>query len=193
MSQKLILVFFGSPHRSGNTAQILGPFLKAFESDRSFQIRIIDAYEEEISPCTACGACKRREMCSKHDFDEIDLLLRKADVLVFATPVYNLSVPSPLKAILDRTQRYYEARFSLNKKPPIEKHKHAVLMITMGSSRMDGPEIIEKQLRMIFTVLNTELDQVIVWADTDQEDAALKVSKVRAEVEAAALAIKAKI
>lgn len=163
---KLVLVFFGSPHKNGHTAHLMQAFLEPFRQSNT-EIRVIGAYDEDVASCTGCGLCKKQQACSYHDFDEIDSLLRRADLCVFAAPVYNLSFPAPLKAIIDRTQRYYEARFSLNIRPPIAKPKKAVLLVTAGSGNVDGAEIMEKQLKMIFTVMNTTLEHTVLWSKTD--------------------------
>lgn len=164
--KKMVLAFLGSPHKNGHTAHLLHVFLEPF-LQKQIEVHIIDAYDEDIAPCTACGKCKKEESCCYHDFDEIDSLLRSANIIVVATPVYNLSFPSPLKAIIDRTQRYYEARFSLNIKPSIIKHKKAVLLAAAGSGKHDGVEIMEKQLKMIFSVMNTTLEHTVLWGKTD--------------------------
>ena len=79
-----------------------------------------------------------------------------------------MSVPAPLKALVDRSQRYFSKRFSLGIKPPIKKHKKAVLLLTCGSNDESGFEIIEKQLSRMFTIMNTELFGKICVAETDR-------------------------
>lgn len=190
--KKLLLVFFGSPHKKGKTARLLSTFLQAVGSD-GLDVRVIDAYDEDVLPCTGCGFCKNEEACAKHDFDEIDALLRRADGIVVATPVYNLSFPSPLKAIVDRTQRYYEARFSLLKKPPIEKPKTAALLVTLGSDDLDGVDVITRQLKMVFSVMNTSLDGLAVWPHTDRPDGEERFAQAAGQARQAALAMRSKI
>lgn len=163
--KKKILVLFGSPHKKGFTAKLLDEFLQPLQNVA--EIRVINAYESAIDPCTGCGYCEHREACSLRDCDELDALIRGADVIVVATPVYVLSFPAPLKAIIDRTQRYFSARFSLGIKPSIEKHKTAVLLVTSGSANSDGASIISRQLKMIFSVMNTSLLHEAVWLNTD--------------------------
>ena len=107
--------------------------------------------------------------CVNSDFDQIDHLLRTCDYLVVASPVYNLSFPAPLKAIFDRTQRYFSARFVRGERPPIAKHKKAAMLLTCGADSRDGADIIRKQLKMIFTVLNTELAGEVLWKNTDRD------------------------
>ena len=79
-----------------------------------------------------------------------------ADGIIIASPVYNMSFPAPMKAILDRMQRYYSARFFLGKRPPIAKRRPVALLLSAGSPDEDGA-MIEKQLGKIFTVTNCEL------------------------------------
>ena len=116
-----------------------------------------------------CGFCEHKEGCVNSDFDQIDHLLRTCDYLVVASPVYNLSFPAPLKAIFDRTQRYFSARFVRGERPPIAKHKKAAMLLTCGADSRDGADIIRKQLKMIFTVLNTELAGEVLWKNTDRD------------------------
>ena len=84
-----------------------------------------------------------------------------------ASPVYNDSFPSPMKAILDRCQRYFEARFSLNIRQPIKKHRDAVLLLTMGREEDFPLEVTVHQLRRAFSVMNTTLRGCAVWDGTD--------------------------
>lgn len=105
--------------------------------------------------------------CKFGDMDEIDTYLKKSDLLVFASPIYNFSFPAPLKAILDRMQRYFCARFDLNLIPYVKKRKKSVIILTCGSNEILGKEIIEKQLKRVFTVINTELIETVLWTGTD--------------------------
>ena len=164
-TQKNAIVLFGSPKSDGFSSKLLNNFLSELNG---YNVTVIDTYKENIHPCTDCGTCKLTESCKYHDLDQFDYMLRTADLLIVATPVYNLSFPAPLKSVLDRMQRYFSARFFQNKKPPIEKRKRAVLLLTSGSTDKLGPQIITSQLKMIFTVLNANLDYTITWNNTDK-------------------------
>ena len=82
-------------------------------------------------------------------------------------PVYNLSFPAPMKALFDRFQRYYEAHFRRKIAQPITKHKKALLLVTAGDDEDDGYNIIEKQVKLSFSVMNTELVGGVLAKDTD--------------------------
>lgn len=127
----------------------------------------VNAYELNAHPCTGCRACAKKEKCTYDDLDKFDKELRKCDLLVVASPVYNDSFPSPMKAILDRTQRYFEARFSLGLRQPIKKHRDAVLLLTMGREEDFPLEVTAHQLQRAFSVMNTTLTGCAVWDGTD--------------------------
>ena len=155
MPEKRGFILFGSPHQSGATARLVQAFLKAFPEETEWTM--VEAYHQKIAPCLGCGFCEHKEGCVNSDFDQIDHLLRTCDYLVVASPVYNLSFPAPLKAIFDRTQRYFSARFVRGERPPIAKHKKAAMLLACGADSRDGADIIRKQLKKIFWVLTHKL------------------------------------
>lgn len=165
-NKPLMLVLYSSPRKNGYTKKLLDAFLSVVND--KYDIKIIDCYKLMPKPCVHCGKCERADLCIFDDLDEYDKLLNKAEALIFASPVYNLSVPSPLKALIDRSQRYFSKRFSLGIKPPIKAHKKAVLLLTCGSSDESGFEIIEKQLSRMFTIMNTELFGSVCMSKTDK-------------------------
>ena len=166
--KKRLLVLFSSPHSHGHTRMLLDSFLGEFRQHKEWDIQELDLYALQPKPCTACGACAQKEGCQFGDLDGFDKQYRHSDLLVVAAPVYNASFPAPMKALLDRTQRYFEARFSLNRQPPIKKHRQAVLLLTMGSAEDFAVEVTTYQLRRAFSVMNTELTGCVVWPSTDR-------------------------
>lgn len=167
MEQKRLLLLFGSPHSNGATAKLTQEFLQTIQELDDVQIIRFDAYQGNYHPCTACGFCQKQEACVFPDLNDFDAELRRADYLVVASPVYGLSFPAPLKAIMDRWQRYYEARFALGIRNSVPKPKRAVLLAAYGSKDELGVDIMKQHLHLAFSVMNTTLVQVAAWADTD--------------------------
>ncbi len=149
-----VLAIMASPRKTGYTAKLLGSLLREFP--KGTNIDIVNLYELNPTPCNACGYCKTGNGCSKKDLEGFFKKFETADVIVFATPIYFMGVPAPFKALIDRFQRYYEARFRRNMQKPIEKHRKAVLIVTSGSDGEIGYEVIKHQLLQAFTVLNIE-------------------------------------
>ena len=63
--------------------------------------------------------------------------------------------------------RSYEAHFRRKIAQPITKHKKALLLVTAGDDEDDGYNIIEKQVKLSFSVMNTELVGGVLAKDTD--------------------------
>ena len=161
-----VLALIASPRKTGYTAKLLGTLLREFP--KGTKIDIVNLYELNPVPCNACGYCKAGNGCSKKDLEEFFKKFETADVIVFATPIYFMGVPAPMKALIDRFQRYYEARFRRNIKHPIEKMRKAVLIVTSGSDGEIGFEVVKHQLLQAFTVLNIELRGSMLARNTDK-------------------------
>lgn len=160
-----ILILFGSPKTNGSTVKLTGAFMKGIR--KSDDVEIVHLFSLQPIPCNACGYCKAANGCSKKDLEKFMAKLEDADAVIVATPVYNLSFPAPMKALFDRFQRYYEAHFRRKIAQPITKHKKALLLVTAGDDEDDGYNIIEKQVKLSFSVMNTELVGGVLAKDTD--------------------------
>lgn len=154
----------GSPRKDGCSAKMLRCFTRQLDA----VLTEYNAYEENYSPCTDCRACREFEGCANGDMDRFFADFEACDGIVIASPVYNMSFPAPMKAIIDRMQRYYSARFFLNKRPPIAKHRPVALLLSAGSKEENG-EVIVRQLEKIFTVTNCELLCRVILNDTDSK------------------------
>mgnify|MGYP001033559227 CR=1 FL=1 len=161
------LVLFSSPHAFGYTYKLLDLFIK---TANKYSFTVIDCYKKNVSPCIACGYCEKIAGCIFRDMDDIDIYLKTVDLLIFSSPIYNFSFPAPMKSVLDRMQRYFSERFSLNVRPPINKKKKGILLLSCGSEDTRGLEVIELQLKKIFTVINCELKATLVLKGTDKLD-----------------------
>ncbi len=161
-----VMALMGSPRKNGYTAKLLGELLREFPKGTS--IDIVNLYELNPIPCNACGYCKAGNGCSKKDLEDFFRRFEVADIIIFATPIYFMGVPAPMKALIDRFQRYYEARFRRNIKHPIEKRRKAALIVTSGSDGEIGFEVVKHQLLQAFSVLNIELGGTMLARNTDK-------------------------
>lgn len=93
-----------------------------------------------------------------------------ADLIVIASPVYLDAFPAPTKALFDRFQRFFCARFRWHIEKPIEKPKQAVMLLTAGSDGAEAQAVLEKQVRRAFSVMNTNLCATILADHTDKRE-----------------------
>ena len=147
-----VLVIFGSPQRSGNTKRLLNGFLSGL--DRSAEIETVNAFDLCPAPCDDCGYCKSVDACRKKDLDEFFVKFGKADVIVFAMPIYYLGMPAPVKALFDRFQRFYNARYERDVIYSFRKERKGILLVTGGNDTRVGFDIIKKQCEYAFGLLN---------------------------------------
>lgn len=160
-----ILVLFGSPKKNGNTARATGALMKGFR--KTDTVEIVHLYDLMPVPCNACGYCKASDGCSKKDLEVFWQKYENADAVVIATPIYNLSYPAPMKALFDRSQRFYEAHFKRDVSESFVKPKKAVILVTAGDDSYDGFEIIRKQTERSFSIMNTKVTGSLLIKDTD--------------------------
>ena len=113
------LILFGSPKRNGNTAQLCGAFLQGLPKNNT--VEIVRLFDLNPKPCNDCGYCKASDGCSKKDLDAFMQKFQEADLIVVASPVYLCSFPAPMKALFDRFQRFYCARFRRGIETPAQK------------------------------------------------------------------------
>lgn len=151
---KNMLIINSSPRKEGVCAQVITQ-VKPYFAECS--IKQYDLYDLSPAPCTACGYCELHEGCSNKDLDIFFEHFENADYIIFFTPVYNNFFPAPLKAVIDRFQRYYSARFCRGKKPPVEKPKKVGIVITSGSNARQCADYMTNTLKQSFTVLNGEI------------------------------------
>jgi len=100
-----LLAVNGSPRGTGsNTDRILQPFLEGAR-DNGASTETVYLRDKKINHCTGCFACwtKTPGVCIHRD-DMPDLLekIRRADVLVYATPLYIFSTSGLMKDFMDR-------------------------------------------------------------------------------------------
>ena len=161
-----VLVIFGSPHRSGNTKKLLNGFLSGL--DRSAEIETVSIFDLSPMPCDDCGYCKGADACRKKDLDGFFKSFGMADIIVFASPVYNFGMPAPLKALFDRFQRFFNARSERGVMYSFMKERKGVLLVTGGYDSHVGFDVIKKQCERAFNLLNITLVADIFIPGTDE-------------------------
>lgn len=77
------------------------------------QVEFVSLKEKSIQFCTGCLACQTTGQCwIKDDMNSLLERMKKADVLVFATPIYFYELSGQLKTFLDRTNPLFPVDYS---------------------------------------------------------------------------------
>ncbi len=163
---KKALIIFGSPHPNGNTFKILN-FLKS-KIKSEFDFYTINAYERSCKPCIDCGKCTATGECIFLDLEDFDYYLNICDLVIITSPIYNYSFPSPLKTIIDRTQKYYNAKKIMGFSPFEKKPKKGIIILVAGSKNFEK-NIISAQIEPVLKLLNIIDINYIILKYTDNK------------------------
>jgi len=155
----LALGLQGSPRKNGNTSYLLSAFMNELEKSGA-QIKVIKAYEKKIIPCIECSVCEKEGFCPLDDDmnSEIYPLLRQADIIVAATPIFFYSVPAQLKALIDRSQTLWARKYRLKLNDPNRKWRRGFLLslgATKGKNLFDG---LHLTIKYFFDAIGTSME-----------------------------------
>ena len=99
---KNILVIQGGGRPKGNTAQLVGSFVKG-AVDAGNTAEVISLMKNEVKGCLGCNACRYGKSCVQKDaFNSLVPKIEAADCLVLASPLYFWTVSARIKAFIER-------------------------------------------------------------------------------------------
>ncbi len=144
----LVLGFQGSPRRKGNTSYLLATFMQAAEK-LGAQTEIIEVTRKEIIPCKELVVCEKKGYCPIDDDVKTDIypLIRQAEVVVLATPIFFFNMTAQLKAVVDRCQLFWARKYRFNLTDPAKKTKRGFLLsvgASKGKSLFEGLQLTAK-------------------------------------------------
>lgn len=143
-----------SPRIRSNSDTLLRQALTGAESvnAETVYIRLSDYH---IGPCIACNACSATGLCRIHD--DYQLLLQEilnADRLVFATPLFFMSVCAQAKMLIDRGQCLWVHKYLLKKQLfPLERDRRAMVIAVGGSKSKKQFESVRLTMKSYFDAL----------------------------------------
>lgn len=105
-----LLVVAASPSAHGTTA-----LLSALIADGAGRgAHVCPLWDKDLRGCVDCGGCVRAPhgcvLADKDDCEDIFSAMLAAEHVVWVSPVYFYGLPAGAKALVDRGQRFYEAR-----------------------------------------------------------------------------------
>lgn len=167
-----ICIIMGSLRPNQNTAELCKPFIDELQKNGA-QTQYITLYDKKIAPCVGCYQCQDTAGtygCSiQDDMQSIIHDILKADVLVFATPIYIWQATPPMKAFMDRMyglNKFYGTapHCTLN-----EKQSYA-LLATCGYDIEYGAGLLDEGIRRWCT--HSGLSYLGMYAVRDEDNVA---------------------
>ncbi|MDF1592685.1 MAG: NAD(P)H-dependent oxidoreductase [Desulfobacterales bacterium] len=165
----LMLGLQGSPRLKGNTNYLLSAFM---EEARKFgvQTHVIQVCKKNIEPCKEYIVCEKKGFCPIDDDmkHEIYSLLREAEFVIAATPVFFYNTTAQLKALIDRSQTLWARRYKLKLVDPGSKTRRGVLLsvgATKGKNLFEGLHLTAKYF---FDAINASYEGGLTYRQIEQ-------------------------
>jgi multimeric flavodoxin WrbA len=133
-----VLAFACSPRRGGNSETLLDWVLASMSGGSDVQVEKIPVVDANINPCKGCNACETLNYCVQKDgMVSIHDKIIEADIILFASPIFCMGIPSQGKALIDRAQVFRSRKYVLKLPivPPERKGKRlGVFLATAGQT-----------------------------------------------------------
>jgi multimeric flavodoxin WrbA/protein-tyrosine-phosphatase len=139
-----VLGLQGSPRRKGNTDFLLQTLLQEAQK-LGAHTHCVEVARRNIVACKELIVCEKKGYCPIEDdmASEIYGLLRQADVVVLASPIFFYNVTAQLKALIDRCQTLWARRYRLHLEDPGRKTRRG-FVLAVGATR--GKNLFEGTL-----------------------------------------------
>ena len=124
-----------SPRIMGNSDLLLRRALAGAESAGA-GTEYIRLPDYQVGPCIECNACYATGLCKVQD--DYQHLLKKildADRIIFATPIFFMTVCAQAKMLIDRCQSLWAHKYVLKKELITPGHDRRAMVIAVGGSR----------------------------------------------------------
>jgi multimeric flavodoxin WrbA/protein-tyrosine-phosphatase len=159
-----ILGLQGSPRKKGNTQFLLSAFLKAAE-ERGAVTRLVRVAERRIEPCKEFVVCETRGTCPIRDDMEAEIygLIRRAEVVVLASPIFFYNMTAQLKALVDRCQVFWARKYRLKLADPLKATRRGVLLsvaATRGKTLFDG---MQQTAKYFFDAIDARFETSLLY------------------------------
>ena len=131
----LVLGLQGSPRKKGNTSFLLSQFMQAADKTGA-RTQTIDVCQKNIIPCKEYTVCEKKGFCPIDDDVEKEIypLLRQAELVVIASPIFFYNMTAQLKAVIDRCQIFWARKYKLKLKDPGANTRRGFLL-SVGATR----------------------------------------------------------
>ena len=179
----LMLGLQGSPRLKGNTNYLLSAFMKEAEK-LGAQTHVVQVCKKKIEPCKEYVVCEKKGFCPIDDDmkHEIYSLLREAEIVVAATPVFFYNTTAQLKALIDRSQTLWARRYKLKLADPGSKTRRGFLLAvgaTKGKNLFEGLHLTAKYF---FDAINARYEGGLTYRHIEQPGDMEKHSGVVADI-----------
>jgi arsenate reductase (thioredoxin) len=143
-----VLGLQGSPRKKGNTVFMVDAFLQK-SAALGAQTHLVEVDQKNIVACKEYIVCEKKGFCPIKDdmHSDIYALIRQADVVLVASPIFFYHITAQLKGLIDRCQLFWARKYKLKLNDPKYKTRRGLFMgvaATRGANLFEGSETTAK-------------------------------------------------
>ena len=168
-----LLAILGSPRRGGNSEILLDKALEGARSEGNQTEKIV-LNELKFVACQECAGCAKTGRCVIGD--DMQLIYEKIDeaqVLILASPIFFGSLTAQVKAMIDRYQCAWQAKYVLGKRIAKTGKKGLLILVSAGD-REKFFKNAESIVKNFFAVLDIEFKGNLYCPNIDEKAKVLK-------------------
>jgi arsenate reductase len=182
-----VLGIQGSPRKNGNSEYLLNLFLEACESHGA-ETQVIYPEKLDIQPCRELIVCEKKGFCPiKDEMEEKGYLqIKKADIVVLASPVFFYNVTAQAKVFIDRCQMFWGRKYKLRLLDPDVYTRQGFLLSVAASGGKRLFEGVELTAKYFFDALSAEYSGSLTYRNVEDAGDIISRSEAATEIRNAA-------
>jgi len=182
-----VLGLQGSPRKNGNSVYLLNRFLDACEN-RGARTETLSLDGLKIQPCRELVVCEKKGFCPIKDEMEPRIygLIRRADVVVLASPVFFYNVSAQAKILIDRCQMFWGRRYKMKLTDPDAGSRQGVLLAAGASGGKRLFEGVELTAHYFFDAVSARFAESLTYKKVEAAGAVADVPGVDDDIRQAA-------
>ncbi|WP_034631381.1 flavodoxin family protein [Desulfotruncus alcoholivorax] len=174
-----------SPRINGNTSQLAAAALAECRQ-AGCDTEFIQLTDYRFEPCRACGACNTTGKCVIKD-DALQLFdkIRSADRLIVAAPIFSMGINAQAKALIDRSQQFWAAKYLLDRKAVDLENRPAREGIFISCAGTNLPGVFDGAIQVVkyfFMIMEVKLVKTLCYSDVDLKGEILEHPEAMEEV-----------
>jgi multimeric flavodoxin WrbA len=178
--EEYLLALYTSPRRKGNT-EILLDELAAGAAEGGFEVTSFYTAAMDIRPCRECNSCYKDGKCVQED--DMQLIyphLSGARSIAIAAPIFSMNICAQAKALIDRCQCIWSARYILKRRPvepAFEARRRGFFVSCCGRDAPETFDCTRPILAYFFYIIQVARWQSLTFAGVDEAGAIREVAE----------------
>jgi len=165
-----VLGILGSPRKNGNCDLLIDEVLKGAASEGA-NIKKIRLGDLDFKGCISCGGCDKTGVCVlKDDMTPIYNEIKEADAVALASPIYFAGITSQLKAMIDRFQSEWVAKYILRRSTKYEgrrTNKKGAFICVSGHQKDIFFKCARKPVAAFFKTMDIEFNDELYFSGVE--------------------------